>query len=325
MASVSSEALPRRFDWGNLGLAAVVGLLIIGFSLASPHFLSFGNITNMLLTVSVIGVMAAVSTLVIVGRELDLSVGSVAALVGVVVALLVEAKGWPAGAGLAAGIAVGAAAGLFNGFMVASLNVNSIITTIGTLALFRGIAFIVTDGQTAMVQNESILTFGFGRVLGVPYSVWILVLVFVGAHFFAQRTAMGRSIFAIGASPRAALLSGLNLKSLRYGMFTASGISAGLAGILLIGQSGAAVPSGATGYELQVITAVLLGGTSLAGGEGSVLRTALGVLVIGILNNGMVLLNVPSFYQIAANGVLLLVAVSIDQLRIRRGSFNEER
>jgi ribose/xylose/arabinose/galactoside ABC-type transport system permease subunit len=279
----------------------------------------------MLLTVSVIGVMAAISTLVIVGRELDLSVGSVAALVGVVVALLVEAKGWPAGAGLAAGIAVGAAAGLFNGFMVASLNVNSIITTIGALALFRGIAFIVTDGQTAMVQNESILTFGFGRALGVPYSVWILVLVFVGAHFFAQRTAMGRSIFAIGASPRAALLSGLNLKSMRYGMFTASGISAGLAGILLIGQSGAAVPSGATGYELQVITAVLLGGTSLAGGEGSVLRTALGVLVIGILNNGMVLLNVPSFYQIAANGVLLLVAVSIDQLRIRRGSFTEER
>jgi ribose/xylose/arabinose/galactoside ABC-type transport system permease subunit len=325
MASVSTEALPRRFDWGNLGLLAVVVLLIIGFSLASPHFLSFGNITNMLLTVSVIGVMAAVSTLVIVGRELDLSVGSVAALVGVVVALLVEAKGWPASAGLAAGIAVGALAGLFNGFMVASLNVNSIITTIGTLALFRGIAFIVTDGQTAMVQNESILTFGFGRVLGVPYSVWILVLVFIGAHFVAQRTAIGRSIFAIGASPRAALLSGLNLKSMRYGMFLASGVSAGLAGILLIGQSGAAVPSGATGYELQVITAVLLGGTSLAGGEGSVLRTALGVLVIGILNNGMVLLNVPSFYQIAANGVLLLVAVSIDQLRIRRGSFNEER
>jgi ribose/xylose/arabinose/galactoside ABC-type transport system permease subunit len=323
MSSVSSPALARRFDWGNLSLAAFVVLLIIGFSLASPHFLSFGNITNMLLTVSVIGVMAAVSTLVIVGRELDLSVGSVAALSGVVVAMLVESKGWPWG--LAAGLAVGALAGVFNGFMVAWLNVNSIITTIGTLALFRGIAFIVTDGQTAMVQNESILAFGFGRILGIPYSVWILVVVFLAAHFVAQRTAIGRAIFAIGASPRAALLSGLSLKSTRFGMFVASGISAALAGILLIGQSGAAVPSGATGYELQVITAVLLGGTSLAGGEGSVWRTALGVLVIGILNNGMVLLNVPSFYQIAANGVLLLVAVAIDQLRIRRGSFNEER
>jgi len=215
--------------------------------------------------------------------------------------------------------------GAFNGFMVASLRVNSIITTIGTLALFRGIAFIVTDGQTAMVQNEPILSFGFGRILGVPYSVWILVAVFAAAHFLAQRTAVGRSIFAIGASPRAALLSGLNLNRMRFWMFVASGISAALAGVLLIGQSGAAVPSGATGYELQVITAVLLGGTSLAGGEGSVLRTALGVLVIGVLNNGMVLLNVPSFYQIAANGVLLLVAVAIDQLRIRRGSFHEER
>ena len=112
---------------------------------------------------------------------------------------------------------------------------------------------------------------------------------------------------------------------MRFWMFVVSGISAALGGILLIGQSGAAVPSGATGYELQVVTAVLLGGTSLAGGEGSVMRTALGVLVIGILNNGMVLLNVPSFYQIAANGALLLVAVAIDQLRIRRGSFHEER
>jgi ribose transport system permease protein len=176
-----------------------------------------------------------------------------------------------------------------------------------------------------MVQSEPILAFGFGRLLGVPYSVWILIAVFAAAHLLAQRTTVGRSIFAIGASPRAALLSGLNLNRMRFWMFVASGVSAALAGVLLIGQSGAAVPSGATGYELQVITAVLLGGTSLAGGEGSVLRTALGVLVIGILNNGMVLLNVPSFYQIAANGVLLLVAVAIDQLRIRRGSFNEER
>ena len=153
-ATQAQQPAARRFDLGNLGLAAFVVLLIVSFSLASPHFLTFGNITNMLLTVSVIGVMAAVSTLVIVGRELDLSVGSVAALVGVVVAILVESKGWSWPAGIAAGVVVGAATGAFNGFMVASLKVNSIITTIGTLALFRGIAFIVTDGQMAMVQNE---------------------------------------------------------------------------------------------------------------------------------------------------------------------------
>lgn len=323
--NASMQAIARRLDLRNLGLVAFAALLAVSFSLASPHFLTFGNITNMLLTVSVIGVMAAVSTLVIVGRELDLSIGSVAALVGVVVAILVESKGWSWPAGLAAGVAVGVLTGAFNGFMVGSLKVNSIITTIGTLALFRGLAFIVTDGQTEMVQNQSLLAFGSGRILGVPYSVWILIAVFAAAHFLAERTTVGRSIFAIGASPRAALLAGLNVNRMRFCMFVASGVSAALAGVLLIGQSGAAVPSGATGYELQVITAVLLGGTSLAGGEGSVLRTALGVLVIGILNNGMVLLSVPSFYQIAANGVLLLVAVGIDQLRIRRGSFNEER
>lgn len=323
--NASMQAIARRLDLRNLGLVAFVALLAVSFSLASPHFLTFGNITNMLLTVSVIGVMAAVSTLLVVGRELDLSIGSVAALVGVVVAILVESKGWSWPAGLAAGVAVGVLTGAFNGFMVGSLKVNAIITTIGTLALFRGLAFIVTDGQTEMVQNQSLLAFGSGRILGVPYSVWILIAVFAAAHFLAERTTVGRSIFAIGASPRAALLAGLNVNRMRFCMFVASGVSAALAGVLLIGQSGAAVPSGATGYELQVITAVLLGGTSLAGGEGSVLRTALGVLVIGILNNGMVLLSVPSFYQIAANGVLLLVAVGIDQLRIRRGSFNEER
>lgn len=323
--NASKQAIARRLDLRNLGLVAFAALLAVSFSLASPHFLTFGNITNMLLTVSVIGVMAAVSTLLVVGRELDLSIGSVAALVGVVVAILVESKGWSWPAGLAAGVAVGVLTGAFNGFMVGSLKVNAIITTIGTLALFRGLAFIVTDGQTEMVQNQSLLAFGSGRILGVPYSVWILIAVFAAADFLAERTTVGRSIFAIGASPRAALLAGLNVNRIRFCMFVASGVSAALAGVLLIGQSGAAVPSGATGYELQVITAVLLGGTSLAGGEGSVLRTALGVLVIGILNNGMVLLSVPSFYQIAANGVLLLVAVGIDQPRIRRGSFNEER
>ena len=323
--NASMQAIARRLDLRNLGLVAFAALLGVSFSLASPHFLTFGNITNMLLTVSVIGVMAAVSTLLVVGRELDLSIGSVAALVGVVVAILVESKGWSWPAGLAAGVAVGVLTGAFNGFMVGTLKVNAIITTIGTLALFRGLAFIVTDGQTEMVQNQSLLAFGSGRILGVPYSVWILIAVFAAANFLAERTTVGRSIFAIGASPRAALLAGLNVNRIRFCMFVASGVSAALAGVLLIGQSGAAVPSGATGYELQVITAVLLGGTSLAGGEGSVLRTALGVLVIGMLNNGMVLLSVPSFYQIAANGVLLLVAVGIDQLRIRRGSFNEER
>ena len=180
--NASMQALARRLDLRNLGLIAFVALLAGFFSLASPHFLTFGNITNMLLTVSVIGVMAAVSTLVIVGREIDLSVGSVAALVGVVVAILVESKGWSWPAGLAVGVAVGALTGAFNGFMVGSLKVNSIITTIGTLALFRGIAFIVTDGQTAMVQNQSLLAFGSGRILGVPYSVWILIAVFVSGR-----------------------------------------------------------------------------------------------------------------------------------------------
>jgi ribose transport system permease protein len=183
---------------------------------------------------------------------------------------------------------------------------------------------VLCDGQPILIQSDALLYFGSGRLLGLPLSVWLLAAIFVIMNFVAHSTRIGRSIYAIGASPRAALVAGLNVPGLRFLLFVASGISAALAGILMIGQAGSATPSAASGYELWVITAVLLGGTSLAGGQGSVVRTALGVLIIGVLNNGMVLLSVPTFYQTIANGLLLLMAVIVDQLPRRRASMGAE-
>ena len=322
-ANVTQQA-PRavtsrfRASFANLGLIGTLAALMILFSVLSPYFLTFGNISNLLLAVSVIGTMAAISTLVIIGRSLDLSVGSIAALTGVATAIVIEQYKLPWGAGMAVGLAAGALCGAFNGAMVSWLRINPIIATIGTLSLFRGVAFILTDGQTVLIESEAILFFGSGRLLGIPLSVWVFGLIVALAHVFAERTSPGRAVFALGASPRAALVAGVRIQHYRFWLLVASGVSAGLAGVMLIGQAGTAIPSAAGAYELLVITAVLLGGTSLAGGQGSVLRTLLGVLIIGVLNNGMILLAVPSFYQISANGLLLLIAVAIDQLKHRK-------
>ncbi|MEY4654254.1 MAG: hypothetical protein RI884_2835 [Pseudomonadota bacterium] len=299
----------------DTGLVLVLAALAVGFSIYSPYFLTTANLSNVLLSVSVIGCMAAVSTLLIISRGLDLSLGSMVALCGMLTALTVEQWHWPWPLGVAVGLVTGALCGALNGVLIAGLRINPIIVTVGSLAVFRGLAYLIKDGQSLLVESSALLALGSARFLGLTVSVWIFAVVFAVVWLFSAHFKTGRSIYALGASPKAAWISGLPVLQLRFGLFVASGVSAGLAGILLIGQSGTAIPGSGMGYELMVITAVLLGGTSLHGGEGSVVRTLLGVLIIGVLNNGMVLTSVPSFYQIIANGALLLAAVVIDQLR----------
>jgi ribose/xylose/arabinose/galactoside ABC-type transport system permease subunit len=297
-----------------LGLLAILAALLVVFSLASPYFLSVRNLTNVLLSVSVIGTMAAISTLLIVSGALDLSVGSTAALVGVTVAGLLGADHGVAFA-VAGGLGVGALCGLCNGLLVVRLGINPIIATIGTLSVFRGVAYIITDGQTVEVTNGFVLALGSGRVFGVPWAALLMIGIFILCHLFATYMRIGRTLFAIGSNARASYQSGISLGRYRAGIFLASGVSAAVAAVLLLGQSATAVPAAGVGYELLVITAVLIGGTSLAGGEGNVLGTLLGVLVIGVLNNGMTLLGVSSYYQTVLSGVLLLGAVALDRRR----------
>lgn len=309
-------------DVQSFGLMALLIVMIAVLSFASPYFLTVGNIVNILLSISVIGTMAAASTLVMISRNLDLSVASIAALAGVLTAEAMGNWGISAGVTILIGLGVGALCGAINGFLINVCRINSIITTIATLSVFRGAAFVITNGSTALVDNQTLVFIGSGRIWGVPVAVWLMLLIYLSVHFVATRTRIGRSLYAIGANPRASMLAGLRLARYRLGVFVASGLSCGLAGVLLNGQSGTAMPGAAVSYELLVVTAVLLGGTSLQGGEGRVGGTLLGVLIIGTLNNGMTLLSVPSYYQTVANGTLLLIAVGIDQLR--RGTGREE-
>ena len=310
------------FDLQSAGLLALLVVMFVSLSIMSPYFLSVGNILNILLSISVIGTIAAASTLVMISRNLDLSVASIAALVGVLVAIMIEQHAMPAWAAILLGIVAGGVCGAVNGFLITVCRINSIITTIGTLSIFRGIAFVITDGAARLVDDPKLIYLGSDREFGVPVAVWLMLVIYLLVQFVSTRTRVGRSLYAIGANPRASLLSGLQLGRYRFWIMVVSGLSAGLAGILLNGQSGTAMPGAAVTYELLVITAVLLGGTSLHGGEGRVFGTLLGVLIIGTLNNGMTLMSVPSFYQTVANGVLLLVAVGIDQYR--RGVGREE-
>ncbi len=304
-----------------LGLLGCLAALVVLFSVVSPYFLTVQNLSNILLSVSIIGTMASVSTLVLVARGLDLSVGSVVGLVGITAALVIQSTG-SAALGVAAGLLVGALCGALNAALFVHVGINSIIVTIGTLSIFRGAAFVISDSQTLNVMDEFMLGLGAGRLAGVPYSVLLMLALFGLCHFVATYTRAGRTLYAIGANPRASRLSGIRLSRYRYGVFIVNGLCAGLAGLLLIGQAATAVPSAGMGYELLVVTAVLLGGTSLNGGEGRVLGTLLGVVIIGVLQNGMTLLGINSNYQIVAHGVLLLLAVAID--RLRQGPGKEE-
>ncbi len=315
-ARIGVGDLARRLS--SAGLVLFLILAMAGFSVASPYFLSFDNFMNILISVAMIGTVAAGMTMVIVGGGLDLSVASTMALAGSVEAALVIQNGHPWWVGVAAGLGIGVLVGVINSAVISYLRINSIITTLATMQVVRGAAYIYTGGESVYVSNQALEWFGSGRVVGVPVPAILMMLSFVAVWLVMKYTVFGRYVYAIGGNMVASRLAGINVNRYVNAVFIISGLASGLAGIMLVGLTGLSIPSAAMAYELDVITAVLLGGASLAGGEGSVWGTLVGVLIIGVINNGMTLLSVPPYWQIAAKGTLLLVAVAIDVLRKRK-------
>lgn len=297
-------------------MAALLGVLIVlivYFSFASPFFLGANNLLNILTAIAVTGVLAVPGTLLLIAGQVDLSVGAGTALCGIVLATQVPTLGFPAAILLS--LVAGCIIGLINGALVTYVGLNSLIVTLGGLAAFRGIAFLIGDGQTVLLADFSAL--GTARPLGIPMPV-IIFLTLAAIIFVTLRyTVFGREVYAIGANPVAARLVGIASRRTVFIAFIASGAAMALAGMILTSQLGAATPNAALGLELIVVTAIVLGGASLSGGRGSVLGTVLGLMIIGVLNNGLILLNVSSYWQQVANGVLLIVAVSFDRLRER--------
>jgi L-arabinose transport system permease protein len=301
----------------NLGL--LIALLVLGTFLTwrTPNFLTAANLLNIALAVSLLGIVAISQTVVIVSGGLDISAGSIAGLASVSTAIIVGAAG-TAIAGVAGGIIVGALAGLGNGLIITVGRVNPVIATLATLSAYRGLAFIVTDGKAVGVTDQAFNSLGSGRLAFIPYPVIVLILVAVGFGVLMRFTDIGRNIYAMGSNPAAARLAGIGLDRYKLGIYALSGAAAGLAGVLLTARTTSGQPaSGSQGLELEAITAAVLGGAALSGGRGTVVGALLGVFVIGTLNNGLILLNVPTFYQLVAKGLLLVFAVVLSERRFR--------
>ena len=283
-------------------------------------FFSLTNLLNVALSVAVIGILGAGMTAVILTGGIDLSVGSAVALAGVAAASAAHAVSQPlvaAFVALGVALAVGAGGGLFTGALVARLQMPPFLVTLALLSIERGLAFLVSGGRSMGGLPRPFEWVGQGIVLGVPVPVWLMVGVFVIAWFVLTRTTWGRWVYAVGGNPEAAWLAGVDTRAVITGTYVANGALVGLAGAVLAARLGAAVPNAGLGYELDVIAAVVVGGTALTGGRGSVVGTLIGAVCIGLLNNALNLADVDPYLQRVAVGGVILAAVLVDRLRRR--------
>ena len=286
-------------------------ILLVVFSFASPWFLSIDNFLNIGRQTALVSIIAIGMTFVIIARQIDLSVGSALALSGMSAALAMAHIGdnWIIGA--IAGIGTGAIVGAINGFVVTRLNIPSFLVTLGTLSAARGLALLVTTTRPVIITNDSFVSiFGEGDIFGVPVPIIWTVLAVIAGILLLHYSVFGRQIYAAGGNPTAALYSGINIKRVTTLAFILTGMLAGLAALVLSARSHAARPDVVQGLELDVIASVTLGGCSLFGGRGFVLGTLLGSLIIGTLNNGLVLLGVSSSLQLVIKGAIIVAAVA---------------
>ncbi len=283
----------------------------------APGFVSAANFRSTAALAAYTGMMSAVATLVLISGGLDLSVGAVAVLAGQACALALNA-GWSTAGAIVAALAIGAAAGAGNAVFVVGFGINPLIATIGTAFVIRGIAQAWTNGASTILENQTVLDFGSADWLGIPEPTYLMLATFVVVWFIFRFTRFGSNLYAVGSNPRAARRGGLAVWRIQSTAYLLSAMSAAFAGLLLIGFQGASIPYAALGIELTVISAVVLGGTGLTGGSGSVFGTLLGVILLAVLASGLLELGAPTYWQLITTGSVLVVAMTIDDIRRRR-------
>lgn len=289
-------------------------LLVVVISIMNSAFLDLSNLLNLLRQVSINGLIAFGMTFVILTGGIDLSVGSILALSSAFTALLITSGVDPIVA-LIIGVLGGFLLGVFNGVLVTFGSMAPFIATLATMTIFRGLTLVVTDGNPITDLGDSYMfqLFGKGYFFGIPVPAVTMTIVFIILMIILQKTTFGRHTYAIGGNEIAAKISGIKVNKVKILIYGISGLMAALAGAILTSRLNSAQPTAGTSYELDAIAAVVLGGTSLTGGKGRIVGTLIGVLIIGVLNNGLNLLGVSSFYQQVVKGIVILIAVLIDR------------
>ena len=313
----TSPALTAGQIVERYGSLIVLFGLFAAMSVASDRFLAVDNLTNVARQISINMIIACGMTLIIISGGIDLSVGSLTALAGCV-GMTVLVKTGSSAAGVFAGLATGLLAGIFNGAAVAWARLPPFIVTLASLTILRGLALMLTGGSPIIVTSGAYLVLGRGDVLGLPVPILLMILTVVAVWILLSRTSFGAHLYALGGNEEAARLSGVRVAYTKFAAYAACGALSGLAGMVLAARLSSAQPNTGEGFELDAIAAVVLGGTSLMGGRGSVWGTVVGACVIGILNNGFNLMAVDSHVQLVAKGLIILLAVFADQFLKRK-------
>lgn len=303
-------------EWFGAFVAVVV--LGVFLSVASEYFLNARNLSNILAQASVVALLAGGQTFVILTGGVDLAVGALTALAGAVAGYLMVKLGVNPYLAIAVAFAIGASVGLFNGYLVAYVGIPAFIVTLGGLTLWRGLAFDLTGGFDMAGLPEPFPTIGYGEFLGLAMPIWITAFFYLLMGFMLSGTKLGRYVYAIGSNEMGARQVGINIRGYKLGVYVVSGLACALAAIVLMGRMDSASGKMAQMFELDAIAAVILGGTSLFGGRGSLWGSLLGAILIAMIRNGMNLLEVSQFKQMMAIGAVVIVAVWIDVIRRQR-------
>jgi len=306
-------SLPKGFD----SLVGLVGLVVV-MSFLSEHFLRITNLSNVLVQAVVVAILAAGETLVIISGGIDISVGTIMAMVSCTMGVLILNSGIGVFPSITLALLVGALGGFINGILVAKGKIPPFIATLGMMGIAQGIALLVTSGYSMFGFPEYFIFLGTGKILGIPVPIIIVVIIYAIMHIVLEYTKIGRYACAIGGNEDASLLAGINVDKIKIIVFTISGMTAGLAGIVLSARISSSHPGIGAGFELDAIAATVIGGTSLSGGEGTMIGTLIGALIMATIRNGLNLLGIsPSIQKIAIGGIII-AAVLMDKLSRRR-------
>lgn len=315
--NAKKRMLPQAISGEKVVLLLAIVFVFILFTILNKNFLSMTNIVNILIAASLVGMVAIGHTYLIISMQNDLSPGSLAALSGVTVALLLKA-GLPIPIAILLTIFVGVLVGIFNAWMVNKIQIEAFIATLVSQMIVRGAAYIICDGKPVSISNQAFNKLGSVRFIGIPFAVWMMIICMLIFGFTLSKTKFGRSVYAIGGNKQAARLAGLDPQRIILTSFIMMGILTSMGGIVFAARMNAGQPAANVNLEFDAITAVVLGGTSFAGGVGDMTGTFIGIILIQAFNTGLTMVNVSSFWQYVARGALLLFALTSDYIRKQR-------